>query len=170
MCIRNTFVHVCLNTPAVFRGGKKPMCLCLHREHLNSEDFCCSSDSPVSWILMLCSLLSSQACVISPFSILISREWRASCGSSGCNGHMMDTEDMLKYFIHRQIEILHVEMCFWWGLMTSSWHNSPTLTCCQLICYILQEHSGFSHLSPPSNIYYLSLICSSPSWDGEKES
>lgn len=77
---------------------------------LELSAFCCSSDSPVSWILMLCSLvLSSQACVISPFSMLISLEWRDSCGSSGCNGYMVDTEDMC---IYRQTEILCWGSCW----------------------------------------------------------
>lgn len=77
---------------------------------LELSAFCCSSDSPVSWILMLCSLvLSSQACVISPFSMLISLEWRDSSGSSGCNGYMVDTEDMC---IYRQTEILCWGSCW----------------------------------------------------------
>lgn len=70
---RNAFVHtrVSEHTCCVQRRERKRICLCLRWEHLNSGAFCCSSDSPVSWILMLCSLvLSSQACVISPFSML----------------------------------------------------------------------------------------------------
>lgn len=88
---------------------KKNLSLSLLRA-LELSAFCCSSDSPVSWILMLCSLvLSSQACVISPFSMLISLEWRDSSGSSGCNGYMVDTEDMC---IYRQTEILCWGSCW----------------------------------------------------------
>lgn len=109
---RNAFVHtrVSEHTCCVQRRERKRICLCLRWEHLNSGAFCCSSDSPVSWILMPCSLvLSSQACVISPFSMLISLECRDSCGSSGCNGYMVDTEDMC---IYRQTEILYWGSCW----------------------------------------------------------